>query len=337
MNTVLIIPTGIGAEIGGHSGDGNAVARLIASTSDIMITHPNVVNASDINEMTTNTWYVEGSMLDRFLEGKIELKPVKSNKILVVTNPPLNNKVVNSVSAGRVTLGLDASVLVLNTPLRLIGKIENNRAGGKVIGWEELVRQVNIYHNNFDALAITTHIEVSREIALQYFRNGGINPWGGVEAMASRLISEALNKPVAHSPVDDIPYEDKELYTFNEIVDPRLSAEIVSVSYLHCILKGLHKAPRIGKGLSVKDVDVMISPYGCFGRPHKACLKAGIPIIIVKENKTTEVDFMPKRNDVIYVENYWEAIGILMAMKEGIHPSAVRRPIDYTKIIKEKS
>ena len=302
MNTILIIPTGIGAEIGGHAGDGNAVARLIASTSDIMITHPNVVNASDINEMTGNTWYVEGSMLDRFLEDKIELKPVKSNKILVVTNPPLNNKVVNSVSAGRVTLGLDASVLVLNTPLRLIGKIENNRAGGKVIGWEELVEQVKIY--DFDALAITTHIEVSREIALQYFRNGGINPWGGVEAMASRLISETLNKPVAHSPVDDIPYEDKELYTFNEIVDPRLSAEIVSVSYLHCILKGLHKAPRIGKGLSVKDIDVMVSPFGCWGRPHEACEKAGIPIIIVMENTTTLKNYAPKGDSSIEVQNY---------------------------------
>lgn len=48
FNTVLIIPTGIDANIGGHCGDGNVVARLIASACDTLITHPNVVNASDI-------------------------------------------------------------------------------------------------------------------------------------------------------------------------------------------------------------------------------------------------------------------------------------------------
>ncbi|MCZ6701780.1 MAG: DUF3326 domain-containing protein, partial [Ignavibacteria bacterium] len=63
FNAVLLIPTGIGAEIGGHCGDGNAVARLIASACDNLITHPNVVNASDINEMTENTLYVEGSII----------------------------------------------------------------------------------------------------------------------------------------------------------------------------------------------------------------------------------------------------------------------------------
>ena len=44
MNIVLIIPTGLGAEIGGHAGDGNAVAKLMASTCEHLITHPNVVN-----------------------------------------------------------------------------------------------------------------------------------------------------------------------------------------------------------------------------------------------------------------------------------------------------
>ena len=34
FNTVLIVPTGIGAEIGGHSGDAGPVARLLASACD---------------------------------------------------------------------------------------------------------------------------------------------------------------------------------------------------------------------------------------------------------------------------------------------------------------
>jgi hypothetical protein len=93
MIGVLIIPTGLGAAIGGNAGDGNPVAKLIAGCCDTLITHPNVVNASDINEMTENTWYVEGSMLDRFLRAEIRLRPPRAyNRILVVANPPVTDE-----------------------------------------------------------------------------------------------------------------------------------------------------------------------------------------------------------------------------------------------------
>lgn len=55
MNIVFIVPTGIGAEIGGHAGDASPAAKLIASLCDNFVTHPNVFNASDINEMPENT------------------------------------------------------------------------------------------------------------------------------------------------------------------------------------------------------------------------------------------------------------------------------------------
>ena len=37
---------------------------------------------------------------------------------------------------------------------------------------------------------------------------------------------------------------------YQEVVDPRLAPEMVSVCFLQSVFKGLHKAPRIGKGLS---------------------------------------------------------------------------------------
>ena len=61
FNTVFIVPTGIGAEVGGHAGDATPAAQLLASCCDQLITHPNVVNASDINELPANALYVEGS------------------------------------------------------------------------------------------------------------------------------------------------------------------------------------------------------------------------------------------------------------------------------------
>jgi hypothetical protein len=101
-------------------------------------------------------------------------------------------------------------------------------------------------------------------------------------------------------------------------------------------LKGLHKAPRIGKGLSVDDVDCLITPVGCWDRPHEACYRHGIPIIAVKENvpKVVRVKPLPSWDAVIYVENYWEVAGLLMAMQAGIHPASVRRPLSETKITK---
>ncbi len=63
FNAVMIVPTGIGAEIGGHAGDATPVARMMAAACDTLITHPNVVNASDINELPEKGVYVEGSVL----------------------------------------------------------------------------------------------------------------------------------------------------------------------------------------------------------------------------------------------------------------------------------
>ena len=78
------MPTGIGAELGGHAGDAGPVARLLAEVSDTLILHPNVVNASDINEMPANALYVEGSVITRLLLGTAGLLPVRSNRVLVV-------------------------------------------------------------------------------------------------------------------------------------------------------------------------------------------------------------------------------------------------------------
>ncbi|MCH8121164.1 MAG: DUF3326 domain-containing protein [Planctomycetes bacterium] len=333
MNVVMIIPTGIGCEIGGHAGDATPAARLLGACCDKIILHPNVVNASDINEMPENALYVEGSILDRLLEGKIELQEVKQNKILVVVSPPVGNHTINAVSAARTTLGADIVMLELAHSFVMRATMENGIASGEVEGWEDLIDQVR--NKDFEALAIATPITVSNEVMIEYFESGGINPIGGVEARASKLIADVLNKPVAHA-----PYEEwrSELWDFNEVVDPRLAAEMVSTCYLHCVLKGLHKAPRISKnhtgygmGLSVKDIDVMVSPYGCYGRPHRACQDARIPIIVVKEN--TCVNKVWQVNGAVYVENYIEAAGLLMAMRAGIHPSSVRRPLKMTEVI----
>jgi hypothetical protein len=319
----MIIPTGIGCEIGGHCGDANAPARLLARCCETLILHPNVVNASDLNEMPENCLYVEGSILDRFLKGELFLRRVRSNKVLVAVNKA-DYQSINAVSAARATLGLDAEIVELRVPLVLIARMKDGLATGEVRGWQELVEQVR--EHEFDALALATPITIDAETLKDYFRHGGVNPVGGVEAVASRLIANALDKPVAHGPVDYA------LKGFTEVVDPRMAVETITENFIHCLLKGLHKAPRISheKGLRVQDVDCLVSPYGCFGVPHQACLEARVPVIVVRENKSCLKH--PERPEFLYVENYLEAAGLLMAMQAGVHPSSVRRPLPPTVV-----
>ena len=325
MNVVLIVPTGIGCEIGGHAGDANPVAKLIGKCCDKLITHPNVVNASDINEMPENTRYVEGSILNRFLRGEIYLKEVFYNRILLAVNNPLTPDTINSMNAARMTIGADIEIIGLDTKLEMFGFYKEDwKAAGKVKGWIELCKQVKNY--NYDALAIQSDIQVDKNTKMSYLvSRGEVNPWGGIEAITSKLIADKLDKPVAHAPFDDRASQANDIREFNEIVDPRKSAEMVSVSYLHCILKGLHKAPRIdyNSGLSRSNVDFLITPINCVGEPHHACIEAGIPIIAVRNNKNILKDKMPK--SFIIVDNYIEAAGLLMAYKSGINHMSVRR------------
>jgi len=43
---VMVVPTGIGASIGGFAGDAMPAARVLASVVDKLVTHPNVMNGA---------------------------------------------------------------------------------------------------------------------------------------------------------------------------------------------------------------------------------------------------------------------------------------------------
>jgi hypothetical protein len=212
----------------------------------------------------------------------------------------------------------------------MVAHLHETHAGGQVFGLDELLAAVGSH--SFDALAIHTPIEVPRDVALNYYHNGGINPWGGVEAKASRLVATALNKPVAHAPLETTTPDDAELYfIFQKTVDPRIAAEAVSNCYLHCVLKGLHRAPRFtveDRGLDCTDVDFLLSPYGCWGPPHDVCRGFRIPVIAVREN-TIHAPVQDAAVDIV-VENYLEAAGLIMSWRAGVSPESIRANLSKT-------
>ena len=120
----MIVPTGVGAAVGGHAGDAAPAAQLLAQACDTRITHPNVINASDIGELPENGLYVEGSILSRFMLGTIGLQAVRANRVLVVVEPhPARTFVhdtINAVNGARATYGLDCpEIIVLESPYKM--------------------------------------------------------------------------------------------------------------------------------------------------------------------------------------------------------------------------
>jgi hypothetical protein len=196
----------------------------------------------------------------------------------------------------------------------------------------------------FDAVAISSLIVVPDGFHEQYFRSEGhmVNPWGGIEAMLTHAVSHVFDMPSAHAPM----MESREI--LNEDpgrVDPRMAAEAISSSFLQCVLKGLKNAPRLvvdaGRMsacsvLTVRDVSCLVIPEGCIGLPTLAALEQGIPVIAVREGGgmiAEELKVLPWRPNQLFVaENYWEAAGILNALRCGISPNAVRRPFPRLEV-----
>jgi len=350
FNAVMIVPTGIGAEIGGHAGDATPAARLLAGACDKLITHPNVVNASDINELPENGLYVEGSVVSRLLMGTAGLNEVRSNRVLLAIDKNedegISELMIGSASAARATLGLDCPGVVKIEPTIYMRAeySSSGRAVGRVEGLERLVEVLRDRRPQFDAVAIASRIDISEGLHKEYFQSGGqmINPWGGVEAMLTHSISMLFDVPSAHAPMAENMEEANALFGR---VDPRMSAEAISSCCLHCVLKGLYRSPRIITDkmvftypgvLTAADISCLVIPDGCVGLPTLAALEQGIPVIAVRENRNRmkndleKLPFAPCK--LFIVENYLEAVGIMTALKSGVSPSSVRRPLEETRV-----
>ncbi len=350
FNVVLVVPTGIGAEIGGHAGDAGPVARMLAEISDTLVLHPNAVNASDLNEMPPNAMYLEGSVLTRLLMGTVGLQQVRSNRVLVVIDAHRDqlfvNAAVNAVSGARAAYGLSCpEVVCLKPPVRLRARYSpSGRATGRVEEMEGLCRLLDERMGQYDAVALSSVIDVPLEFHQGYFDAEGemVNPWGGVEAMLTHALSSMYNIPTAHSPM----FESREIANADPgIVDPRMAAEAVSMTFLQCTLKGLQRSPRIitdadamnhPSVFSAADISCLVIPDGCLGLPTLAALEQGITVIAVQENQNlmrNDLSALPWGAGQFHrVGNYWEAVGVIAAMRAGIDPASVRRPFKQTVV-----
>jgi hypothetical protein len=350
FTAVLLVPTGIGAEIGGHAGDAGPLARAMAAACDLLVTHPNVVNASDINELPDNALYVEGSVLTRLVMGTIGLQPVRGNRVVVVLDAhksdALRNASINAVNGARAAYGLNCpKIILLDPPLSMRAEYKaSGGASGEVSGLGFLLEILKRDREDYDAVALSSVIKVPHSYHQEYFDREGdmVNPWGGVEALLTHAVSAILNVPSAHSPM----FESEDIANMDPgIVEPRMAAEAVSLTFLQCILKGLQRSPRIISDsgsmgaagvVSAADISCLVIPDGCVGLPTLAALEQGMPVIAVRENANlmrNNLRALPWRPGQLHIaENYWEAIGIMTSLRAGIPPAAMRRPVPYVDV-----
>ena len=348
FNVVMIVPTGIGASVGGHAGDATPAATLLASVCDTLITHPNVLNASDIIQVPLNALYVEGSLIAQLMMGTVGLRRVKNNRLLVLVqdcdDQMFTNAAINSVNAARASYGLNATIAVLNPRFRMVSEYApSGVAGGRIEGIEHIFNLLESKAGKYDAVAITSVIDLPQNLHENYYRLSGevVNPWGGIEAMLTHAVSLRYGTPSAHAPM----LESRAIsQTDFGVVDPRMAAEVISLAFLQCVLRGLQKSPAVTSGsqptseneIRSANVSCLVIPDGCVGLPTLAALFNGIPVVAVRGNTNlmrNDLDSLPwQPNQLFRVENYLEAAGVVAALRAGVAPSSIVRPLDPVSI-----
>ena len=336
--TIFIVPTGIGCDIGGFAGDALPTAKLLASASGCLITHPNVMNGGTLSEKDKNIFYVEGYSLDRLAKGEIALKSVKKQKIGIIFDSGIENEILirhlQVADACVSTLGINVNSYVLTKkPLGIVIDSNSSRMSGGIIKNPDALIDAGkcLIEKGITAIAIVAKFPDSDLEETNFYREGkGVDPISGVEAVISHLISKFLKVPCAHAPALN-PIE------LNENVDPRAAAEEIGYTFLPSVLIGLSNAPDIVElpnkneliTLHPSQIESIVVPNGALGgEAVLAGIEKGLNIISVKNPNTLNVtNKFYKYPNLFEVNNYFEAAGIILAIKKGVNLNSIQRPL----------
>ena len=375
LTVVLIVPTGVGASIGGFAGDALPVARAIAQISDTLITHPNVLNGAQLYWPIPNALYVEGYALDKFAAGCWGLQPVHQNRIGLILDagiePDLQLRHLQAVDAARATLGLNITDCVLtDRPLQVELRISESGASWGTIGNpDSLLRAAEklIELARVEAIAVVARFpDDEGSLALENYRRGkGVDPLAGAEAVISHIVVRTFKIPCAHAPaLSALPLDPH--------LSPRSAAEEIGYTFLPCVLAGLGKAPQFvtptvgqasclsqlwggqdarptrenfanrgdfeSQGLWADRVDAVVIPATACGGSAILSLsgRSSVQIIAVGDNKT-QMQATPEKLGIkaLQVNSYLEAIGVLVAKRAGISPASLGADISSLRCLSD--
>jgi hypothetical protein len=365
LPTLLVIPTGVGCVVGGYAGDGLPAARLLAAASGCLITHPNVMNGASLYWSDRRIHYVEGWALDRFAAAELALAPVAGRRVGLLLDagiePELRARQLQAAEACRATLGLSIGpVVTTEVPLGV-----GLSLGPSGSSWGSLERPDALLRagEKLVAAGATAIAAVARfpedpqsEALVAYRAGSGVDALAGAEAVISHLLVRHLGIPCAHAPaLAPLPLDPD--------LDPRAAAEELGHTFLPCVLVGLSRAPdllplgpgdvtaggwpgrperwpavRFGSGqeltragglLEASSLGAVVAPAGALGgEAVLACAARGVPLIAVAGNTCLlQVSGEALGLEVISANSYAEAAGLVLALREGLDPAILRRPL----------
>lgn len=340
LPTLLVIPTGIGCAVGGFAGDALPAARLLAAASGCLITHPNVMNGAALYWSDPRIHYVEGSSLDRFAAGELLLQPVRQQRVGLLLDagiePELRQRHLQVADGCRATLGLNIGpVVTTDVPLEVSLSL-----GASGVSWGQLRRPDALLRagEQLKAAGATAIAVVARfpddpesEALAAYRQGSGVDALAGAEAVISHLLSRELGLPCAHAPaLSPLPLDPD--------LDPRAAGEELGFTFLPCVLVGLSRAPSLLPAdapasagvspLAIDAVGAVIAPAAALGGAAVlACAERGIPVIAVDNPCLLNVTAEALGLEVMPAASYSEAAGLVLALREGIAPAALHRPL----------
>ena len=355
LPTLLIIPTGIGCDVGGFAGDAIPAARLLASASECLITHPNVMNGGSLYWPDPHIHYVEGYSLNLFAAGEVFLQPVRQQKVGLLLDAGLESDLkkrhLQVVDGCVASLGLDIGPII-TTETALSINLEKGLSGSSWGNIEEpdvLLRGAEkLKKAGATAIAVITRFpDDSDDLETKLYRQGhGVDIIAGAEAVISHFLVKHLLIPCAHAPgLAPLP--------INYDLDPRTSGEEIGYTFLQSVLVGLSRAPdliskstmqtkensffQVKTLLSDRNLGAVVVPEGALGgEAILSCIQKFIPLIIVSNQSVLNVSSAKMRLDlqtdyqdkkVFYAENYLEAAGLITALRQGINIKSLCRPI----------
>ncbi|MEM9536850.1 MAG: DUF3326 domain-containing protein [Cyanobacteria bacterium P01_E01_bin.45] len=344
----MLIPTGVGARVGGFAGDALPIARTLSATVDCLVTHPNVLNGATLFWPLSNVLYVEGYGLDRFCQGRWNLHPVRQNRVGVILDagiePDLLLRHQHAIQAAQATLGLNiVAEIITNSPLGVqVTAAPSGASCGTLLQPQALLEAAaTAMQLGAEAVAIVARFPDDLNFS-DYSQGVGVDPLAGVEAILSHLVVREFGCPCAHAPalkVEETP----------TAVSDRAAAEEVGFTFLPSVLAGLSYAPQFvppngpfsgesfsrepssggmsSGGLSAGDIDVAIAPATAFGSPallHLA-MRPKPPLFIAVAENTSVMEVSPQSIGIpaVTVSSYLEAVGLVTAHKAGVSLKSV--------------
>lgn len=333
LNVVLIVPTGIGAAIGGYAGDALPVARAMSTICDRLITHPNVMNGAGLYWSKDNILYVEGYGLDKFASGEWGLKRVHQNRIGLILDKGIEEELrlrhLQAADATRATLGLNiAEYIITDQPLNVeLRTSESGASWGTIGNPDSLLRAAEklITQAQVEAIAIVARFpdDINTEVLNNYRYGTGVDPLAGAEAVISHLIVRNFSIPAAHAPaLQPLPVDSQ--------ISPRSAAEELGYTFLPSVLVGLSYAPQFSFNKNydtiwAEEIDALIIPHNACGGSAILSFSETKTKIITVENNQTALNVSPDLLGIntIKVRSYLEALGILVAHRAGINSESL--------------